>query len=97
MVTGDRSYLTTAHEYLGPTDRDGRKRSSRSPDSQRQAESRARVAAGPLKENRYITRAGALDVRAVDPSRLRVSYRVVGNSAVTISRANKFPSFANCT
>lgn len=84
MVTGDRSYLTTAHEYLGPTDRDGRKGSSRSPDTERQAESRARVAAGQLEANHYITRAGAVDVRAVDPSRLRVRYRVVGNSAVTI-------------
>ena len=29
---------------------------------------------------RYIIRAGAVDVCAVDPSRLRVSDRVVGNS-----------------
>ena len=47
-------------------------------------------AAGQLEENRYITRAGVVDVRSVDPIRLRVSYRVVGNSAITISSTKKF-------
>ena len=46
---------------------------------------------------RYIIRAGAVDVRAVDPSRMRVSDRVVGNSTVTISRSYEFLYSANWT